>query len=930
MLCFFGLKALLSYFCGCKPWKMMSEATNNLPDSSLSADESLRQWWQTRFNAPLPDDVRTFVRQLVRQETLLARRAESHLDDATLIKVRQGRRLCQTKLDNIEQALDNVRAQQQRIRHFIRLNTELDKEQKHLYEVGKRQATILSQQRELERYETFEAVNGRFQRIHTLMRTAEGLRQLKSSVSVGIEDARRATDEAEKAMVIERGKFGDMREALYRTAMSFSEAERLQMHIDDGTERHKYLIEHKMHTEQKLQRLRMELQETANAISEHDRTAQQLAVRRQTIDAHSRLIAKGAATQVMLDELATTLDTLAAVRAELTQATARRNERNEQLSRLFTQSQNLQADIQAKNEEMQGHRSSIAGQDSYTLGRRTMELRSRRQMLETGLSLWRSIAAGYDQIEQKNQIIAQQRLHAEHLNRTIDALQNDVRTLQRNLDEKTYHWTLSKSQNVIELRSDLQEGYPCTVCGATHHPWHADSVTEQNALIATMKADCDSMRGELAAKSEQLHNLQMELTATQGKLDVETDNLGMLLSRQQKDTSEWRTFSRLDNSFAECSSSTNREARTAMIRQLIEKTTIDAEEAENTLNTFNYHLNAINGLSSEVEAMQRQAAELAIRLNEVNTSCQVVVGQVERYNQRLADITQDVSRRRNAIDQIMTIPDWYHSWEQSHENMRLRIESLMTEWETLRRQSEDTQATLTSLQAQQEGLKRAIEQTEAEIAETEATDAMLTENISKDQNALERILQGYESRTMFAVARTHLEQQYDVLLQHIERYEDRLRQSVALEAQQSNLQQTGQQTDEAIAAERQELDVWMRRYNANNPPVQFAELERVLADDREWGTTRQAIRDIALEQAITQARVDNLRAEIIALQAEGLRPLVADGTEEQAHLRAEQEALEEQRRSILAQMADYERQIRTHELAARFSDDHDTTATASP
>ena len=89
MLCFFGLKALLSYFCGCKPWKMMSEATNNLPDSSLSADESLRQWWQTRFNAPLPDDVRTFVRQLVRQETLLARRAESHLDDATLIKVRQ-------------------------------------------------------------------------------------------------------------------------------------------------------------------------------------------------------------------------------------------------------------------------------------------------------------------------------------------------------------------------------------------------------------------------------------------------------------------------------------------------------------------------------------------------------------------------------------------------------------------------------------------------------------------------------------------------------------------------------------------------------------------------------------------------------------------------------------------------------------------------
>ena len=325
--------------------------------------------------------------------------------------------------------------------------------------------------------------------------------------------------------------------------------------------------------------------------------------------------------------------------------------------------------------------------------------------------------------------------------------------------------------------------------------------------------------------------------------------------------------------------------------------------------------------------MQRQAAELAIRLNEVNTSCQVVAGQVERLNQRVADLTQEVSRRRNAIDQIMAIPDWYRSWEQSHENMRLRIDAMMTEWATLSRQSEATQTTLTILQAQEESLKRSIGQTEADIADIEAADAQLTENISKAQNALDHILQGYESRTIFAVARTHLEQQYDAMLQHTERYEDRLRQSVALEAQQSNLQQTGRQTDEAIASERQELDVWMRRYNANNPPVQFAELERVLADGREWGATRKAIRDIALEQALTQARVDSISAEIVALQAEGLRPLVADGTEEQAHLRAEQEQLEQQRRAILAQMADYEQQLHAHELAARLSTD---TATQKP
>ena len=191
----------------------------------------------------------------------------------------------------------------------------------------------------------------------------------------------------------------------------------------------------------------------------------------------------------------------------------------------------------------------------------------------------------------------------------------------------------------------------------------------------------------------------------------------------------------------------------------------------------------------------------------------------------------------------------------------------------------------------------------------------VTDLIKKSNNALDHILQGYESETIFAVARTHLERQQAALNDHIDRWVGRLRDSMTMEARNSNIQQTIQQTEQRIVAERQELDVWMRRYNATHPPVQFPELERVLGDGREWGTTRQEIRDVIIEEAIAQTRVDNLRAEIIALQAEGLRPLIADGMEEQDHLRAEQETLEEQRRSILIQIATYEQQLHKHELA---------------
>ena len=119
--------------------------------------------------------------------------------------------------------------------------------------------------------------------------------------------------------------------------------------------------------------------------------------------------------------------------------------------------------------------------------------------------------------------------------------------------------------------------------------------------------------------------------------------------------------------------------------------------------------------------------------------------------------------------------------------------------------------------------------------------------------------------------------------------------------------------EEKIAEERRELDVWMRHYNANHPSVQFAELERLLGDGREWGSIRQQVRENTIEQAVTQSRVDRLRAQIIALQADGLRPISDDGENEQEQLRTQKEELEQRRRAIQLQIARYDALLDTHD-----------------
>ena len=892
----------------------MSETTQNTPFPTTTLDESTRQWWLQRFGSALPDDVRIWLRDTIRQEVVRMRHAEHHLDDATLLKVREGRRLCQAKLDDIGRSLDEIRASRQRIRRFLTLSQELEQQQSQLYELGKRQACILTQKNELERYEAFEAINGRFQRISTLTKSIEAARERQASIAIAIDEARRATDEAEKAMNAEQQQVTEAQEALAAAATNMAQSEQLTTHSEVYEERLRKADETHEHLRQRILRLRQRADELQGALQKENDAMSQLQLQRQALDAHSRLIAKGEGVQVMLDELSNVVQKGATIRAELAQAQARQRQRNEQLSQLYGKSQDIKSEIKSRNEEIQGHRTSMAGQDSYTLGRRVMELRSRLQMLQTGLSLWRSIAAGYDQIEAKQQLITQMRLRADHVSHAIDTLQVNVQTLRRQHDDKTYHWTLSKSQNVIELRGDLREGYPCTVCGATHHPWPGESIAQQNGLIQALKSDCDTLGEELKSKEDELRNLQTELHDLQGRLEVETDNLAMLRQRQKNDTDEWRTFSRLDSSFAECSPSTNREARTAMMRQLIEKTTIDAEDAEKALDAFNFHLNAINSISGHVEALQREAAELGVRLSEVNTACQVMAGQVERFSARLAANTSQYTRRYDILDKLITLPDWHATWEQSPESLRLRIQELMSQWQYVNENINKSTTHAAALTAEAQVIASDIEATVVDITTVETQQHEFEDIISKNRNAMERLLQGDDGRTLFAAARATLSDRQAQLQRATTVYNECLKRHISLEAQHRDIGDSIAHSEARISAERQELDIWMRRYNATHPPVQMAELERLLADGRDWSQTRSDIREITLQHATTEARVANLRAEIIALQAEGMPPLVGDGTAELTTLERDREALEQERRQVLTQMAHYDEQLHAHEL----------------
>lgn len=583
------------------------------------------------------------------------------------------------------------------------------------------------------------------------------------------------------------------------------------------------------------------------------------------------------------------------------------------LNRVFSEYQAVETDIKTLNAELHLHRQQNLGRSSYSLQERAMQLKTRRQMLLAAQSLWNRISSGYQLIEEKTQTVNRLRLSLDNLKLSITNLEAKVEPMRQLCREKEYTLTLSKSQNVIQLRGDLKEGVSCTVCGATHHPYHSDTMLDQSKLISELRTDYELMQSELAAQEEQLRQLTSERTAQQARRDVEEEILSHLRQRQIEDVKEWQVFANLDRTFGECSSSTNLEARTAMLRQLIENTARDADDAQRELDEYNFHQTRINEITEELTQKELKKNDLTVRLNEVNTGCQVLARQSEQQRQEHNELNNRYTHLYERLTGYITLNDWYPQWKTNHEGLCLRIEQMMEQWKALN-------ADIARIRERQ-NLIQSVQETKREACQFLDTLSLQIRETHEKRRAIRKEGENtYETLLGQQEVKEYFDSQYKLLTTAQERNEEHKAATLAnmlqlarMQGQQEELTAQGKELDAGAIAERSRLDVWMRQFNAKNPPVQYIELEKAFASDRDWNATREKIRAIRIESMLEQARVDALRSAIVALQAEGMHPSGNDDKNILESLVAQQRQLEKQRQEVFMQLAEQRIALTNHE-----------------
>lgn len=764
----------------------------------------------------------------------------------------------------------------------------------------------------LERYDDVLCVQPLYQEIAVHNADIARLKQQEEATAARILEERQHVERTRAALAEQQNRTADAEQQLNLRRPAINRGHALNGEISEANEQlRKAQLEYK-EAQQRYDQLLTQLAGKKNHYRLVQKEIEETQLHHQALSVH----------KVMFDRYDLLKDKLSQFNTE--------SQQNEKNQKKLAELQRMQKELGQAREKLEGvqqqnmeqlsvvkselsiHQQANRGCDGEALQQRFADSRSRLVELEQAALLWQRISTGYLEISEKQANRNRHMAEQEQLKKDIARLQREADVLNEAYHRLNVAFTLSQSENIVQLRQQLKEGSACPVCGATHHPYHTETERELGELLNNLEKEHNEARQQLEEKRQQLQEMRERLASGEGRLHAETENLNEREQQQKDDVEKWNTFTHLDTTFADCSPSVSRDARRLMIETLLDSTRRSLEEARQELHTFNVHQQHINRLNEDAARLTFKMNEDQARLEEIRAQHQIITASIDELLHAINLSDRTCGQLYADLDGIITLSGWFSEWRNNADHFRLRLTQLNEDWK-------DTCKRLEECRRNEAVLGE-------EVRSTEANTADMSRQVAHLRDAAElatQTLAGKQQELRQLFGNGTPEQEEETLQQRIA--EARSREIQARSQAETaaaayslskgthhNLVENRLKKQKEYHEKMSELDLWMLRFNGSHSPVQLAELERIFSDPRDWNALRRRIDAHRQEVVLSRHNTELARQELLRLQSAPTRPDAGKGETPEA-LAETAATLQQQSQELRDELAAINLKILAHE-----------------